>query len=82
MPTLDALGAILREDDRQEKWQTYVADMACLIVKRLSRKFEMPLYSAIDKPKENRTDSRSGAEIVQSIIEKRRRKRRGGGEPP
>ncbi len=75
IPSVHALGAVLREKDRQDQWQTYVADMSCLVVKRLSRKFDAPLYSDTVRKNRAKVDSRSGQEIVQDVIAKWRRRR-------
>ena len=65
----------MRENRRQEQWQEYVADMSCLMVKRLSRKFDVPLYSAMVSKRKTLQDSRSGQQIVDDVIAKWRRKR-------
>lgn len=78
---MGALKAILADDERQEEWRRYVADMVCIVAKRLSgKKFNPPLYSEIADTDAARTDSRSGQEIVDSIAAKIRRRRaaRGG----
>ena len=80
-PNINALKAILADDERQEEWRRYVADMVCIVAKRLSgKKFNPPLYSDLVGTNLVRTDSRSGQEIVDSIAAKIRRKRaaRGG----
>lgn len=75
IPSIAALGAVLRESRRQEQWQEYVADMSCLMVKRLSNKFDAPLYSTMVRKHKNLQDSRSGQQIVDDVIAKWRRKR-------
>lgn len=80
IPTVGALRAVLGENDRQERWQEYVADMSCLMVKRLSRKFDVPLYSTMNRRTPARKDSRSGQEIVDDVIAKWRRRRADRGE--
>lgn len=59
----------------------YVADMGCGIARILSRnKLKIPYYSEMAGQRKAKTDTRSGQEIVDSIIARRRKKRaaRGG----
>lgn len=73
-PTLCALRGLLKEQEKQEEWQAYMADCSCLILKAWKPKSSMPLYTDIIAPERN--DSRSGQQIVNDIISSRRRKRK------
>ena len=77
-PSLYALWALMREDQEQRKWQSYMADMACAIAKKLNPKAAIPFWSDMQKKKAV-NDSRSGKEIVDDLIAKRRRKKLHGG---
>lgn len=73
---MDALAAIVEEDERQQGWQTYVADVGCMLVKLWSKKSKLPFYSETVKPKTAKTDSRSKQEIVDDMVSRRRKRRR------
>lgn len=76
-PCMAAIASLLEEDQKQEMWQTYVADMSCRMVHAWSKKCKIPYYSEIvGKAKPARKDSRTGQEIVDNIIKKRRMKQR------
>lgn len=80
-PTVDALAALMGEDAEMGKWREYMAEMSGLIAKRLVAKVDIPLYSALMGRRQQQTDTRSGQEIVDSIIARRRnRKAARGGE--
>jgi hypothetical protein len=71
------LAALLKDDEEQRGWQTYVADAACRIVHELNKRSTAPYYSDMIS-RQKQVDTRSGQEIVDSIVNRRRKKR--GGE--
>ena len=77
------LAAYLNEQDRQDAWQAYTAQMLWYLNNAMHRamgnKFEHPTWLDMVHPKE--TDNRSGAEILEEVKEKIRariKKRKGG----
>lgn len=78
-PSVDALEALMIVEAEQADWRTYMADMVCKIATKVSRG-QLPYYSQLAKRGAPKTDSRTGQEIVDSIIARRRNKRRVGGE--
>lgn len=77
-PTLSALAALIDEDAQQDAWRMYVADMSCRLTRVMSAgKHKPPYYSELHQPGSRRTDSRTGQEIVDSIISRRRKSRAG-----
>lgn len=74
-PTLSALIALMDDDAQHEQWKHYVADVACRMVRLWSKKSNIPSYSELVKKQKGNTDSRTGQEIVDSIIAKRKRKK-------
>ena len=68
---------MLQDDEEQRGWQTYVADAACRIVHELNKQSMAPYYSDMISG-QKQVDTRSGQEIVDSIVNRRRKKR--GGE--
>ena len=55
-------------------WRAYVADIGCMLVRRGNKRFKLPFYSELVK-KTQIYDSRSGQEIVDSIVASRRKKK-------
>ncbi len=57
-----------------------MADLSCILVRLRARKARIPMYSEITAKSNGTYDSRSGREIVDSIIAKRKKARaeRGG----
>lgn len=64
------------EDERQQNWQTYVADVGCYLVRLWSKNSKLPFYSDLTKGESKKADSRSGQEIVDDLLMRRRRRRR------
>lgn len=75
-PTLKALMAAIETEEEQSLWQTYTANALCRMVHAWSKNSKLPYYSDLIKPKDSRTDSRSGAEIKADIVKSRRRKQK------
>ncbi len=71
---MTALSSLMDENYEQDVWREYVANGICKIVHIWAKNSNMPYYDAL-KRNAGRTDSRSGQEIVNSIVEKRRRKK-------
>lgn len=69
-----ALVALLHEDEEQRAWQTYVADAACRIVRESNKASNAPYYSDMISRRKV-SDSRSGQEIVGSIVDRMKKKR-------
>lgn len=79
-PTIRALAALLETEKQQRNWQSYVADVGCLLYRAWVKKSKLPLYSETTKGS-NKVDSRSGQEIVNGLIsDLRKRKATRGGE--
>ena len=74
-PTIGALAALLDDDARDQVWKTYVADIGCTLVKMRARKSRISYYSEIVAKSNHTYDSRSGQEIVDSIVAKRKKRR-------
>ena len=77
------LGAYLHEQERQEAWQAYTAQMLWYLNRveheRSGKKFDHPTWVEMINPKPK--DNRSGMEIVQDLKAKfmdRKRKRKEG----
>lgn len=77
------LAAYLQEQDRQDAWQAYMAQMAwyanCALHNARGMKFEHPTWLDMIKPKTE--DKRSGMEILQEVKAKAKtllEKRKGG----
>lgn len=68
----------MQEDHEQQKWQSYMANMAYAIAKKLNPKVAIPFWNDLNKKKAV-NDSRNGKEIVDDLIAKRRRKKLHGG---
>lgn len=69
-PSVRALYALMDEDAKHERWETYIADMLCINARLKSRKgSSIPMYSDIVGNR-TRTDSRTGQEICDSVAEK------------
>lgn len=66
----------MREDCKREQWQEYMADMTCKIATTLTRGQKLPHYSQMTQSGTSRTDTRTGQEIVDSIVARRRNRRR------
>lgn len=73
--TVQSLAAILEEDQQQARWQVYIADTACMLVKCWHNKSKMPYYSELIKKEHQQKDTRTGREILESIILNRKRKK-------
>lgn len=69
--------ALLHDDEERHAWQVYVADAVCRIVHELNKKSNAPYYSDMISRRKT-VDSRSGQEIVDSIVKRMRKKARGG----
>lgn len=78
-PSLSALKGLLEEQEKAQRWQAYMADALCHVIKMLNPKSKMPYYTDLDKSGRN-TDSRSGREILEDVKNrlKQRRAARGG----
>jgi cell division inhibitor SulA len=81
-PTIRALDALLKTEKQQRGWQSYIADVNCLLYRSWVKKSKLPLYSEMIKGSNNKVDSRSGQEIVNELIAKCRKRKaaRGGGK--
>ena len=74
-PSVDALEALMIDEAEQADWRAYMADMACKVATKVSRG-QLPYYSQLMKHGAQKTDSRSGQEIVDSIVARRRNRQR------
>lgn len=78
------LAAYLHEQERQEAWQAYTAQMLWYLNnathQMFGKKFEHPTWLEMSETKSK--DSRSGAEIVEDVKQMliRRKKKREGGK--
>lgn len=77
------LAAYLHEQERQEAWQAYTAQMLWYLNRaehaRMGKKFDHPTWLDMVNPKPQ--DNRSGMEIVEdlkSMLRERKKKREGG----
>lgn len=77
------LAAYLNEQERQEAWQAYMAQMMWYLNNAMHRamgkKFEHPTWLDMANPKPQ--DNRSGMEIVEDVkmmLKNRKKKRKGG----
>lgn len=61
-----ALEALLETDRRQQAWQNYMADCACLLVR--GRKYEVPRLEFERKKNTPPPVAQSGSEILDGII--------------
>ena len=61
-PNIRVLRAFLQEQERQEAWRVYMADMTCSVFNVLRPKARMPYYSELVSKKHQ--DSRTSQEII------------------
>lgn len=78
-PVLCALGGYLdaqkERDAEQTMWRSYMADATCGLLRAIKPKLKLPFYSAvIGKTDLQKTDSRSGRDIMHDLIKRRRQK--------
>jgi hypothetical protein len=64
-PNIGVLRAFLQEQESQEAWRMYMADMTCSVFKALRPKARMPYYSELVSKKHQ--DSRSSQEIIDGV---------------
>ena len=74
-PSLSALKALLDEDERQQEWQKYMADVGYRMIRLWSKGTTIKPYGEIVQPQKKMTDSRSKKEIADDLIARRRRRR-------
>ena len=74
-PSIGALKAYFAEQERQEAWRAYMADMTCSVFRVLRPKSQMPFYSDIIRKMDAPKDSRTGHEIVQDLAKKLRKRK-------
>lgn len=74
-PSINALSALLAEDEKLQQWRTYMADMSCGMIHRWSKKSTVPFFSDMKKKVAGKKDDRTGREIVDDLrAEWRKRK--------
>lgn len=77
-PSVRSLTALLMEEAKKDRWETYVADMLCLNARLKARKGStIPMYSEIVGMRSQR-DTRTGQEIIDSLAAKFDKFIRGG----
>ena len=68
-PSLSALKALLDEDERQQEWQKYMADVGYRMIRLWSKGTTIKPYGEIVQPQKK-------MEIADDLIARRRRRRR------
>lgn len=67
-PTMSALMALALENQRQEIWQTYMAEICWAITRLWSKEQVMLRYTEIMPSRERDTDTRTAEEIKTDLV--------------
>ena len=72
---MEALSALLHEQEREEAWRAYMAQMGWYAARALwGKEFKHPSWMQMTAPKQQ--DSRSGAQIVRDVADQLRHRRK------
>ena len=72
-PAMSALVALALENQREEIWQAYMAEIVWAMTRLWAKEPVMPRYSEIVPPRSRATDDRTAEEIKRDLVRQLRK---------